>query len=128
MNKLKPFEDVYSSEWTPPFRFRKETPANVVQWWLETARKAGSPIQQIDPRTQMAKAEQLIGELGYVRVLKVLRFMSTPNSKFFQYPYGLRSVRKANLEFDKVANGTVDAHSGWIGPSMRNLSNEDKTE
>lgn len=121
---LEPFED---ENWIPPPEYKNETVNNVLKWWVKTTRDSGSPTK-INPQTQRPKAELLIAKYGYPRVLRVILYMSTPFSKYYQYPYGLGVVDKAVLELEAfLKSKNRKTYTGWIGPiGVKDLTHEDK--
>ncbi len=54
-------------------------------------------------------------ELGFETVMRVLAFMGTANSRFYQSPFALASVRKAMVEMEQ-ARKELREYSGFIGP------------
>lgn len=127
--KLRYHPEATDSNWKPPYRYRTESSKNLLNWWQEVTRKAGA-LPPINVYTQRKPAELVIAKIGYVEAMRTLAFMGTPQSRYFQYPFGIGAVLRGHAELLKVQTSQSKTYAGWIGPTgLKNLGenrNEDK--
>ncbi len=108
-----PFDD----DWQPPYHLQVPKPENVVTYYYSIRRSTSNPIPaEFSPYAFRKEAQALISELGYRTVMRLLAFMGTANSRFYQSPFALSSVRKAKVEME-AARSELREYSGFIGPT-----------
>ncbi len=127
-----PPPDPYEPDWTVPFKYRNATPDNIVRFWLESTFKATGvrPVYNVFAMRQQAL--NVLSQLDYERVIRILAFMATPFSKYYQYPYAVEKVVEANEELTQLETTKkkkeIYIRDGFIGPvNMNDLSKPRKT-
>lgn len=109
-------------DWLPPPEYRTEDASTLVKYWRETFREATGKYPKWPPFVQMSYAEFLLARPGFLKSMRILKFMSTPKSKYYQFPYGIKVVSDAEEEFDDAVTGKGRAHAGFIGPAYKEVN------
>lgn len=119
LQKIEVLKDVSAiprRDWQPPSEYTKPTVNNILKFWYSSYRKATGKFPECPAQAMRYKAERLMLKLGYTTVLRVLEFMSTPSSKYYQYPYTLNVVEQAYTELQQIENSSEDkTYDGFIG-------------
>ena len=117
--------EVYEEDWQipNPFNRRSESAGTVVTYWTKTYCDATGSLPNCPMFAMVKKADLLIAKLGFKAVMQTLAFMSSPHSKYFQFPYTLNVVMEAYEEMLMVrSNGPKRTYKGFIGKTLfRNL-------
>lgn len=113
-------------DWEPPPEFRRPSSINVLRFWLKTVQESGGPRPDYSVFAMRLQAETLIAKYGYVETLQVLQWMANPLSKYYQWPYGLKAVERAEPELaEALAGAKLREHNGFIGPTgLRDLGKD----
>ena len=131
IDKLKaPPPDPINDNWRPPARYKlHHTAENVVAYWRETTRKSAGKAPDYSGGAMLVQARRLLKVVTYEQALRVLAWMATPASKYYQYPYAIEKVLDGLCELNgakKVATvRDLTYHTGYIGPTyLRNLGED----
>ena len=113
--------EVYEEDWQipSPFNRRSESPGTIVTFWSKTYCDATGGLPECPMYAMVAKANYLIAKIGYKNVMQTLAFMSSPHSKYFQFPYTLNVVVEAYEEMLMVRrHGPRKAYGGFVGRTL----------
>jgi|SRR3972149_633698 len=107
-----------SSDWQPPAEFGICSPKNVVRFWLKSLRECGAPVGGYHVHMYVREAEYLIAQYGYVQVLRAVAFMTSPLSKYYQYPFALPKVSEGMQELSNPSN---ILRVGFVGSPVKEV-------
>ena len=110
------------SDWVLPMMFTKPTASSVVRYWVKTCFDASGRLPEYSPFAQRNVAVKLLAQFEFEQIMKAVYFMSTPFSKYYQYPYTLDCVPKAIEEMKLVESSTeTKVYSGFLGLRVKQL-------
>ncbi len=113
-------------QWFIPRSFTRLSPSSVVRYWVKTYFDSTGQLPDYSPFAMRSIARRLMTQFEFKQIMKTLYFMSTPLSKYYQYPYGLDCVPKA-IEEMKLVESSVEprVYSGFLGPRVKQLNKEE---
>lgn len=93
----------------------------VIDWYVECQKKAGVDMGWLGEQKAVNweyAAKKLLEKYSMDELLSCITWMSSPNCKYYQYPFGLRHVRKMIEEFlDLKERGLLELrhYQGLLG-------------
>jgi len=115
--------DILDSEWQPPVRFKEPTEQSVFSYWVEMIGRQHPVLTRWYVKQQIPL---ILAKFEFLDVMRVIAWVSSPRSKFYQFPCTLKStiIEKA---LEEMQSGEQRVYTGFLGPlNLKDLSKERK--
>ena len=124
--------DALSEAWDVPEKFSSPSGFNIRKFWLMCLRRTGAPrdtVARYNIYMYKPESDYLLAKYGYKEVMRAIEFMTSPLSKYFQYPFGLPKVVEGIEELKEKAETAPRApYIGFVGNLTQEVGNDVKTD
>ena len=118
--------DTLSEAWDVPEKFSFPSSFNIRKFWLMCLRRTGAPrdtVSRYSIYMYQPESDYLLAKYGYKLVMRTIAFMTSPLSKYFQYPFGLPKVVEGIEELEEKSQKEPQApYTGLVGNLTQEVS------